>query len=82
MQTPENQINPYSYYEKDHLDYEVYSCNHCHENLTLLIYKDSLSSGNVCEECLSNPELGEVLGMTRPEFERYQNKCRTLKPIN
>jgi hypothetical protein len=82
MHTPENKINPDSFYENDFLDYEVYDCSICSEKQTTLIYKDALSSGNICEDCLTEPELGHVLGLNKIEFERYQNKCRTLKPIN
>ena len=82
MNTPDNQINPDSFYENDFLDYEVYDCTHCNEKQTTLIYKDALSSGNICEECLTNDELRNVLGLTKIEFENYQNKCRNKQPIN
>jgi hypothetical protein len=82
MTTPENQINPDSFYENDKELYEVYDCSICSEKQTTLIYKDALSSGNICEGCLVEPELQHVLGMTDREFLNYQNKCRNKQAIN
>lgn len=80
MNTPENKINPDSYYEKD-LDYNVYNCLHCNENHSIDIYFDHLSNGNICSECLNHEELQSALGMDANAFSNYKNKVLKSMPV-